>query len=69
MCKIIIPPKKIRVLGKINQSALNYNTVTDILQEISAPGIHLPLQGNISRIQCNIGCSQNHKMTGLSENI
>lgn len=27
MCKIIIPQKKIRVLGKINQSALNYNTV------------------------------------------
>ena len=26
MCKIIIPIKKIRVLGKINQSALNYKT-------------------------------------------
>ena len=27
MCKIIISIKKIRVLGKINQSALNYKTV------------------------------------------
>lgn len=34
-----------------------------------ALGIRLAPQGNIPRTQCNIGRSQNRKITNLSENI